>query len=224
MKAILAACAVTALGAGAAFGNVLSQTNQAGATKAPTQAGPPLVHAGGGPEADVSIPTVGINSFDAQGDAQNVVLTFNVATAAGFASGTPMTMSGIGWNNNITATSPSWLSDNAVYFDDNIAPDASGLFLTIGAGSDFGGTASFSSAGVLDLTDNGVPDISLPNGILRLEYFENFDDFANAIDGTWNSGAFTVRALPTGGVVPEPTSIVAIGLVGAGILGRRRRK
>lgn len=226
MKAILAACAVSALSANVAFGQIISQTHApAGATHVPTQVGPPLVHGSGGPEADVNFPTVNINSFDLQGDANNVVMTFDVAVAAGLPTNTPMSFTGIGWNNNITATSPSWLSDNAVYFDDNIAPDASGLFLTIGVGDDFGGTATYNSGGVLDLTDNGVPDVALPNGKLRIEFFENFDDFVNAVDGTWNSGAFTIRAEAVGGgVTPEPASLSVIGLTAAGIFGRRRRK
>lgn len=158
----------------------------------------------------------GANTWDPVSDPSNEIRIIDIAAAAGLPSGTPVIMNGIGWNTNQTAFGSSWLSEMGMYFDDNIAPDLSGLFLRPGAGSNFPGTASFSSP-VIKLADVLIPDVVLPNGLLRLEFYESFDDIADTIDGTFNPGStVTVQ------IVPAPGALALLGL--AGLVGGRRRR
>jgi hypothetical protein len=97
------------------------------------------------------------------------------------------------------------------------------VFLRPGAGDNFAGTESYSSGGIIDLSDNGIADIVLSDGIVDLEFYESFDDAANAIDGQWVRGTLTLE-YEGGDVVPEPMSMMALAAGVAGVLARRRRK
>jgi len=156
----------------------------------------------------------GTPSWDALSDPSNVVVLYDLAAAVGLPTGSPVTMTGIGWDVNLTALGTSWLSELRVYFDDSIAPDLTGLFLTPGVGNGFPGSGFFTSGGIIDLTDNGIPDILLPNGVLRMEFFEGYDDANDVIDGMWDSGALTIAS------TPEPASLLLLAL---GALTLRRR-
>lgn len=163
----------------------------------------------------VPFDVTGIPSHDALGLPGNTIINFNIAAAAGLPNGTPMVMNGIGWNVNLSAFGGSWLSELRVYFDDNINPDNTGLFLRPGAGSNFPGDNVNFQNGVIKLVDVAIPDIPLPNGILRLDFHESFDDVAGADDGLWKSGQLLIQ------VTPEPASLALLGL-GALALIRRR--
>ena len=135
--------------------------------------------------ATVSIPVGGVNSWDSPGAAVNEWL-FDPT------GGTGANMSGIAWNVSIAALSPSWMSEARIYFDGS-DQDGSGLWLTPGAGFSSPGTGTFTSGGVIDLTDNGISDIPvLADGLIWMEFNESFDDFSNAIDGNWLSGSVSL--------------------------------
>lgn len=159
----------------------------------------------------------GIASWDSLSDPSNTVLAIDIASALGFDPGTPMTMNGIGWDVTIETVGSSWLSEARIYFDDNINPDLTGLFLTPGFADSFSGTGSYFSE-VVKLADFGIEDIPLPDGVLRVEFFEGFDDVSDAIDAFW-SGTITLQFLPA----PATAALLAlgVGLVGN---GRRRRR
>lgn len=159
-----------------------------------------------------------VASWDALSDSSNQILLVDVNAALGGVAGAGATMTGIGWDNSLSTVGGSWLSEAVMYFDDNIAPDLSGLFLTTGVGEDFSGTNSYSSGGILDLSDNGIPDIALADGILRIEFFENFDDAADAIDAFYG-GTITIAADYT---VPAPAGLAVLGL--GGLVASRRRR
>lgn len=197
---------------GAAFGQLSAGPS---GDRTPGQSGNYTTSNRGGGSV-VNFNVAGIMSMDGFGDPDNEVFDFDLAAALGLPSGTPVTMTGIGWDVNISAFGASWLADNAVMFDDNINPDGYGLYLRPGASDANPGTASFSSGGFIDLTDVGIPDIFLPNGILRLEFLEDFDDVADAADGSWNSGTLQIVA------VPAPGALALLGLGGL-VAGRRRR-
>lgn len=154
--------------------------------------------------------TSAIDSWDLVSDPNNVVFALDM--------GGPATMHGIGWDVSIATEGGSWLSEARMYFDDNIAPDLSGLFLAPGVADGFSGTGSYSSGGIVDLSDNGIPDIVLPNGFLRLEFYESFDDVADAIDGHYLAGSTLTLDMT---IVPAPGALALLGLGGLAI--RRRR-
>jgi hypothetical protein len=212
---ILAAGAVVAMASTAALGARVDSTYSTTGVKAATSSNvvnPGSFRVGTVYDFDVS----GIGSGDGLGSAGNTVIALDLAAAVGLPSGTSVTMNGIGWDVLLTANGASWLSEMTIYFDDNIAPDESGLFLSPGAGSDGPGEASFSSDGVLKLADVAIPDIVLPDGVLRMEFFESFDDVAGD-DGVWKSGVLSIQV-----TVPTPGSAAILGLGGLA-MGRRRR-
>ncbi len=210
MKRMLALSAF-ALFASSAFAGTIGSVFSGGA-KTPTT--PDNVQ--GGERSGIVVPfdVAGVHSWDLLGDPSNEVYVFDVAAAIGAGSGNPASMNGIGWDVTIQALGASWMSEASVYFDDTIAPDYYGLFLTPGAGYSYPGTGTFSSGGILKLSDYGIPDVVLPDGKLRLEFYEGFDDVADGIDANWLSGALFIQA------VPEPASLALLAL---GALFIRRR-
>ena len=121
----------------------------------------------------------------------------------------------IGWDVNLTAVTPSWLSELAVDVSDG---GANGFSLTPGFGADASGTRSFS--GFADLVGLGLDFFLSSTGFLYLEFFDSFKDNVGSRDGIWNSGTLRI------GAVPEPGSIalVALALVAGGAVTRRRAK
>lgn len=122
-------------------------------------------------------------SYDGRGASCNIRRV--VEAPAGKAAWT-----GIGWGVQLTAFSPSWLSEIAVLVT-NV--NGEGYVLRPGAGDSSAGTRSYSSNGVNDLCNvYSLPPIPLPDGRLYLEFFETFDDFRNCgQDGNWDSGTLT---------------------------------
>jgi uncharacterized repeat protein (TIGR01451 family) len=95
-------------------------------------------------------------------------------------------------NVTISTVGGSFFSEAVLYFSDSNNGD-DGLQLTTGAGDESSGIKSFSSNGILDLTDNGLDDIvSLNDGVFLIQLFEKIDDVANAIDARYTSGTISV--------------------------------
>jgi len=170
--------------------------------------------------ATYDIDVSGIDSWDGAGSANNTVIVVDLAAALGFASGTALTVTGVGWNVVIESFDPSWLSEIPAGFENSDGSDF--LDLSVGAGSDTpGGPTSFSSGGVVDLAsiDPTLP-IDLFDGVLVIEFFESFDDDADVIDGFWIDGTLTVDASPIPVPAALPLLLSALGF--ARIIGRRR--
>lgn len=152
-------------------------------------------------------------------DPDNLVVNLDVAACLGLASGTPLVMNGIGWNVQISTIGDSWVSEAQIYFDDNVNPDLSGLFLRPGAGTNTPGQNLPFSSPVLKFGPGtpipGIPTISLPNGMLRMEFGDTFDDNVNAVDDLM-TGTLTIQA------TPEPTTLALLGLGALGLIRRRR--
>ena len=158
----------------------------------------------------------GVLSMDFEGDVDNEVYTMDLAAAAGLPSGTEVSMTGIGWDLTITTYDISYLQEAQIYFDDNINPDGTGLYLNPGAGDNFGGTAAYSSGGILLLSDASIPDIVLPDGILRLEFCESgWDDVADGADAIYDLGVLNIQ------FTPEPASLALLAIGGLALIRRR---
>lgn len=170
---------------------------------------------GGSIQFDVT----GIGSGDSFGSPINRVYLVDVAAALGYASGTPITMNGIGWNVNLTANGASWRSELGVAFDDPATPGTA-IALRPGAGTNSpGGPTNFTSP-IIKFASVPLPDILLPNGILRMEFYESYDDVVGADDGIWNSGFLTIQTAQAN--VPAPGVAGVFGLAGLAAARRRR--
>jgi hypothetical protein len=154
----------------------------------------------------------GIQSFDSMGASGNAVYTMFVGAGAEIMA--------IGWDVNITAISPSWQSEMGVVFSDSMFSDT-WVSLRPGNGANSSGTGSFSSGGPVDLVELGYSFTVGSDGMLRLEFFESYDDAVGAADGFWNSGTLTIGV----SAVPEPGTygLMALGLLGIALVARRRR-
>jgi hypothetical protein len=165
-----------------------------------------------------------VPSWNAAGNAANVVLSYNIGAGS--------TLTSVGWNVFIEAFTPSWRQDIGLQFSDS-AVSASAVWLNPGAGVASAGTGTYSSAPV-DLGTAGLAFAVLADGILRLEFFESFDDGPTFQDGVWHSGSVTIGYTMVGGAagtltlnigaVPEPGTygLMALGMLGVLLAARRR--
>lgn len=163
--------------------------------------------------AQLVVDVTGVQSFGLQGNPGNTVFTYNVGAGA--------TVTSIGFDINLTAISPSWLSEIGVAFTDSAG---NGVMLNPGGDDEFQGTASYT--GYFDLSDYGLVFQVGADGILRLEFFESFNDYTGA-DGFWNFGSLTFGITPQAVVgVPEPGTgiLLGMGLAAIGYAVRRRTR
>jgi hypothetical protein len=167
--------------------------------------------------APLVVNVAGVESYGEIGDAGNTVLTFNVGAFA--------TITSIAYNVNVTAFSPSYLSEIGLYFGDT--DQSSGVFFTPGFADADPGTGTYADSA--DLVDFGLAFQVGADGLLRLEFFEDFDDASVSPDGIWNFGTITFTTdavdVPPGGEVPEPATgmLMGAGLALMSYTARRRK-
>ncbi|MBI5708157.1 MAG: PEP-CTERM sorting domain-containing protein [Armatimonadetes bacterium] len=176
--------------------------------------------------ASADVLTVGLTisgdmpSMDGYGDSDNMVFGIDMnAVFSGYGNYQNFVLTGLGWDVTLTATAPSWLSELAAAFESSSQAD--GVYLRPGAGNNFGGTGSYSSGGIVDLVGPGLTVVLDADNILRLEFYESFNDFADAQDGFWHDGS-RLDLQFNADLVPEPASMAVLGL-GALALIRRRK-
>ncbi|HEX6883086.1 MAG TPA: hypothetical protein VF530_06870 [Planctomycetota bacterium] len=175
-----------------------------------------------GGSATLVLDISGEDSWDLLNDPSNTVLVVPLGVGA--------MMTDIGWDVNLATIGGSWLSEARFYFDGS-DQDLMGLFLTPGIGNNVSGAANFNSGGLIDLSDNAIPDIPiLADGNLYIQLNETFDDVADAIDANWTAGSTLTIGYEPGGPPPVPTAnewgLIALGatLLGGVVVVTMRRK
>jgi hypothetical protein len=172
--------------------------------------------------APLVVDVTGVQSVGEIGDPGNTVMNLNVGANA--------TITAISYSVNLTAFNPSWLSEIGLAFTDSDGIE--GVVFNPGFDDENPGTATYADSA--DLTALGLSFSVGADGILRLEFYEDFDDSQVNPDGRWNFGTITFNVeggtvLPPvdpgtpGGQVPEPASALLIG-AGLAALGYRRRR
>jgi hypothetical protein len=165
----------------------------------------PAAHAANG-----VIDVEGVDSFFELGEGNSVLY----ATMDPFAE-----VVAISWNVNVTAFEPSWLSELSFSATDlNLT---AGVLVAIADSDEFSGTQSYT--GRLDLRDQGLAFRVGDDGVVRVEFYEFFNDRDVTPDGRWNYGTLTFE---TAAPIPEPSSmlLMALGIAGLGTLAARRRR
>lgn len=159
--------------------------------------------------APLTIHVTGVESYGEIGDPGNTVLTFDVGSNA--------TITSIDYSLNLTAIDPSWLSEIGLSLANSKGIE--GIVFNPGFGDTFEGTNTYT--GSANLVDLGLTFKVGGDGILRLEFYEDFDDM-NGTDGIWNFGTITFGIEPDVVAVPEPSTalLLAAGMMLIGF-GRR---
>lgn len=167
-----------------------------------------LLSAGAVHAADGVLDVSGVDSFFEIGEG-NTVLYADVAPFAQIVA--------ISWNVEITSHDPSWLSE--VSFAATDLGLAGGVVVTLGEGDDFSGTKQYT--GRFDLLASGQSFQVGDDGVVRVEFFEYFNDLEVGPDSSWNYGTLTFEVA----AVPEPgTGLMALLGAGALVALHRRRR
>lgn len=121
----------------------------------------------------------GIQSWDGIDDADNIVMDLDI--------GAGNELEGASWDVNIATVGASWLSEASVQFSDsNGSADPNAINLAPGAADGAPGAMDYSSGGIVLFSSVPLPNIVAgADGILRLQFFEGFDDVADAVDADW---------------------------------------
>jgi len=128
----------------------------------------------------------GIDSWDALDDGDNVTVDVNISSE--------LKVVGVAWDVGIASVGDSWLADASVFVSNSSgSADPNAVILTPGFQVEAPGDREFSSGGVVIFADEDLPDVE-PNGdgIVRLQFFESFDDVPDAIDSRWRNAASPV--------------------------------
>ena len=157
--------------------------------------------AGGASAQSANVNLSGLESRDEQGNAINVVLLVPLVPNA--------EVIGIDWNLFFTPNSPSWTSEPHLTFGDSAGSNAYDW--------DMGGFGGVNNSTPIALAGNvGTSFFVGGDGLLRIELWEDFVDFAGAADGIYSNSGLVIW------YVPAPSSLALLGL--GGLVAMRRRR
>jgi uncharacterized protein (TIGR03382 family) len=154
--------------------------------------------------ATITVDVSGFQFNDALGSPLNETLSVALGLGA--------EVTGIGWDVTLTSIGASWGSEAVMSFEGQVN-------LTVGIGDDAPvSMMNYNSGGIVDLTDAGVPNVTLGgDGNLDIEFFEGFVDNGGTGDNFFEAGS-TLTIVYT----PAPSALAMLGLGGL-VAGRRRR-
>jgi len=165
--------------------------------------------------AQMTVDINSVDSFGLFGSPENAVLTYDI--------GANSYITGISYTVNISAFSPSWLGEMAFAVTNSKVTE--GFLINPAYIYTVPGTATFSDT--LDLVMEGLDFYVGADGIMRLEFYEDFNDSSISPDGRWNFGTITFEYTPeaVAGEVPEPATALLLGggAMLMGFAGRRRK-
>lgn len=158
--------------------------------------------------ATINLDLTNLDSAGFYGDDGNAVVLVDL--------GANSRLTGISYSVNLTAFDPSWLADMWVSFEP--ADFAASGYYYFNPGFEIMGPGTASYSGSIDLADV-IPEFRVgSDGLLRLEFYESFNDLPG-VEGIWNFANFILEIEPGPSPVPEPASTL---LLGAGLAAMRR--
>ncbi len=149
-----------------------------------------------GPEGDpaATFDITGAEFVDEEGDGDNTVMMLDIGTPLGMA-GMNLDVNAIGWDFSLTTVGASWGSEATIGFDwdHDLVND---VYLNASM-TDAPVTAQMlSSGGPLLLSNFGIPNGLAAGGIVRIEFFDVFDDNPNSADARIDAGSLTIQIEP----------------------------
>lgn len=141
------------------------------------------------------VTVTGRASRDLLGDPDNVTMSVDLNVPLGLESGEELLLTGVGWNVTLTTVGASWLSEihlKIANSDDVVL----GYDVSPGSGDERSGSEHYSSGGPNNLSAFGVNNLILPDGVVRLEFYETYDDFENDNDAIWEEGTLVFEVIP----------------------------
>ncbi len=150
----------------------------------------------------VFVDLTGLESVDGQGDIDNDVLLVNL--------GVPNAeVVSIDWDLSYEPFAPSWTSEPHMTYG-----DSSG---SIGYDWDMGDWGGSANSDPISLVGSDTTSFFVGgDGVLRIELWEDFDDFADSADGLYTQGVLTIT------FTPAPSSLALLGM--GGLVATRRRR
>ena len=165
-----------------------------------------LPHVNNPLDAVTPIGLTGHISFDGFGTPGNDLVSTDLGALVGTPGG-PVRVTGIGWDTTVETVGFSFASEAGIDFNNQVA-------LHVGAGDNIptppGGIA-YTSGGIVDLIGLNL-DFVTGNGILDLEFYEDFDDNPGDVDARYLNGALNIQfeaALPV-----QPPVAMNLGVIG----------
>jgi hypothetical protein len=157
----------------------------------------------------LEIDLAGIPFHGELGSPDNVTMTFSVAPGS--------VVNEIGFALVLETFGASWLSEASILVTDSAG---NGVSLAPALGADDPGLGTFS--GSIVLADQGLSFAVLDDGVLKLQFYDAFDDMPASMDARIVSGTLSFIGVTR---VPEPSVLLlaALGLAGMRLPTRRAR-